>query len=96
MDTNVRRRKTQKVVEDREAQFYDLDVNMYVEEPSAALPLTEFEDLAIERLQLLRIVEQASLKGHKPFSDDWKKCIREDLSKNGLKKYIRLLGGLNR
>lgn len=93
MDTTVRRRKLLKVVSDSKNDLYPHDINLYTIYPQNSIPLVEFEELAIERLQLLRILEQASLKGHKPFSEDWKKCVNEDLAKNGLKKYRRLLGG---
>ncbi|KAJ8971180.1 hypothetical protein NQ314_000842, partial [Rhamnusium bicolor] len=68
---------------------------MYSESPQSTISLAEFEELALERLQLLRIIEQASLKGHKAFSDDWKLSIKDDLSKNGLKKYLRLMSGFS-
>lgn len=93
MDTTARRRKLLKVVSDSKNDLYPHDVNLYTTYPQNSIPLVEFEELALERLQLLRILEQASLKGHKPFSEDWKKCVKEDLVKQGLKKYKRLLGG---
>lgn len=93
MDTTARRRKLQKVVSDSKNDLYPHDINMYNNYPQNSIPLAEFEELALERLQLLRILEQASLKGYKPFSEDWKKSIKEDLIKNGLKKYKRLMNG---
>ncbi|CAH0548532.1 unnamed protein product [Brassicogethes aeneus] len=91
MDTTARRRR--KVVVDTSNDIYNHDVVMYNDYPNGDIALWEFEDLALERLQLLRIIEQASLKGHKPFTDDWKKCIKEDLSKGQLKRYLRMMGG---
>lgn len=93
MDTTARRRKLLKVVSDSKNDLYPHDINFYTSYPQNSISLSEFEELALERLQLLRILEQASLKGHKPFSEDWKKCIKEDLVKNGLKRYRRLLAG---
>lgn len=93
MDTTARRRKLQKIVSDSKNDLYPHDINLYKNYPQGAIPLTEFEELALERLQLLRILEQASLKGFKPFSEEWKNSIKEDLIKNGLKKYRRLMNG---
>lgn len=93
MDTTARRRKLQKVVLDSKNDLYPHDINLYREFPQNSIPLSEFEELALERLQLLRLLEQATLKGFKPFSDEWKNSIKEDLVKNNLKKYKRLLGG---
>ncbi|KAJ8913660.1 hypothetical protein NQ315_007377 [Exocentrus adspersus] len=93
MDTTARRRRVQKIVSQPQNDFYNHDVNMFTESPQNTITLAEFEELALERLQLLRIIEQASLKGLKQFSEDWKQTIREDLAKSGLRKYIRLMGG---
>nr|CAH7752526.1 unnamed protein product [Callosobruchus chinensis] len=95
MDTTTGRRKIRKIEKDPEANCYPHDVNMYSDPPANIIQLAEFEELALERLQLLRIIEQAALKGSKPFSEEWKKTIKEDLSKIGLKKYIRLMSGYN-
>lgn len=93
MDTTIRRRKLQKVLSDSKSELYPHDINLYHSYPQNSIPLTEFEELALERLQFLRILEQASLKGHKPFSEEWKKSIKEELIKNGLRKYVRLMSG---
>lgn len=90
--SGVRRRKTLKVVSDSLNELYTHDVQMYVVPPSNSIMLSEFEDLALERLQLLRILEQATQKGHKPFSEDWKACIRADLKKENLRRYSKLIG----
>lgn len=74
---------------------YSVDLNMYNIPPTGEASLEEFETLAIERLQLLRILEQASSKGHKIYSDEWRKCIKEDLIKLDLKKFVRLMNGLD-
>lgn len=56
-------------------------------------PTIRFTDLAIERLKLLRIVEQAGLKHPKIMSDDWKEHIINELNLAGLKHFVRLLKG---
>ncbi|XP_057665777.1 DNA primase large subunit-like [Diorhabda carinulata] len=71
------------------------DLNMYKTNPSDTISLNEFEELALDRLQLLRTIEQASARGYKQFSEDWKSYIKEELAKLGLKRYLRLLLGYN-
>lgn len=93
MDTTARRRKLQPVIADSKQDLYPHVINLYRDFPQNSIPLTEFEQLALERLQLLRILEEATLKGYKPYSEEWKNSIKEDLVKNGLKKYGRLLSG---
>ncbi|CAH1164056.1 unnamed protein product [Phaedon cochleariae] len=95
MDTSGRRRRVQKSVIESDMSQYAHDVEMYKDSPQNCIALAEFEELALERLQLLRIIEEATLKGYKQFSDDWKKSIKEDLLKHGLKKYLRLMSGFN-
>ncbi|XP_072382691.1 DNA primase large subunit-like [Diabrotica undecimpunctata] len=96
MDTSTGRRRVNLTVENTENYIeYSHDLNMYDKAPDHIIPLNEFEELALERLQLLRIIEQASARGHKQFSEDWKKYIKEELAKLGLKKYLRLLLGYN-
>ncbi|ERL85044.1 DNA primase large subunit [Dendroctonus ponderosae] len=94
MDTNARRRRAHKTIIDTCSELYSHDVSLYEEIPRTEIQLAEFQELAVDRVQLLRIVEQSSLKGYKFFSDEWKKCIKDDLIKNNLKKYVRLMSGL--
>ncbi|KAG5891413.1 hypothetical protein JTB14_031479 [Gonioctena quinquepunctata] len=97
MDTTARRRKVKQPITDTsEKQIYIHDVDMYKDCPQNIITLQEFEELALQRLQLLRIIEEASLKGHKQFSEDWRRSIKEDLDKHDLKKYTRLMNGYNR
>ncbi|RZC43107.1 DNA primase large subunit [Asbolus verrucosus] len=94
MDLTAHRRKLKKtVVSDALTDLYPHNLSMYSEPPSNNISLSEFEDMALERVQLFRIIEQAALKGQKAYSDEWKKCIREDLSKAGLKRFLRLMDG---
>uniref|UniRef100_A0A6P7HGX8 DNA primase large subunit n=1 Tax=Diabrotica virgifera virgifera TaxID=50390 RepID=A0A6P7HGX8_DIAVI len=96
MDTSTGRRRVNITVENAENYIeYSHDLSMYDKAPDNIISLNEFEELALERLQLLRIIEQASARGHKQFSEDWKKYIKEELAKLGLKKYLRLLLGYN-
>lgn len=94
MDTTARRRRAHVSLTNTDANIYTHDLTMYADWPTVDVPLSEFEDLAVERVELLRILEQASVKGPRIFSDEWKQCIKEDLLKKGLKKFLRLTNGL--
>lgn len=65
----------------------------YILPPMIDVSLKDFEDLAIERLKLLRIVEQAGLKHTKILSPEWKEHIINELNLAGLKYFVRLLKG---
>lgn len=65
----------------------------YILPPLNDVSLKDFEDLAIERLKLLRILEQAGVKFPKVLSEDWKQHVRDELSLAGLKHFVRLLNG---
>lgn len=94
MDTNARRRRVHTAIVSTDSGLYTHDLNLYNDLPREQVQLSEFEELAVDRVQLLRIIEQVSLKGFKLYSDDWKKALKEDLIKNNLKKYVRLMSGL--
>lgn len=95
MDLNVRRRirKPVAIVSDSLSDLYPHDLNMFTEAPMNDMSLSEFETVALERLQLFRIIEQAGLKGHRLYSEDWKSCVKDDLTKAGLKGFARLVSG---
>lgn len=65
----------------------------YILPPLNDVSLKDFEDLAIERLKLLRILEQASAKFPKTLSDEWKEHVINELNIAGLKYFVRLLRG---
>lgn len=65
----------------------------YILPPLIDVTLKDFEDLAIERLKLLRILEQAAVKYPKILSDEWKTHIIDELNVAGLKHFVRLLRG---
>lgn len=92
MDFAAHRKRTAvDIRSDSLQELYPHDLQLYTMPPLCDISLTEFEDLAIERLQVLRIVEQASLRGHKILSNEWKNSILQDLHKDKLKKYARLV-----
>jgi DNA primase large subunit len=65
----------------------------YIVPPQNDVSLKDFEELAIERLKLLRILEQAGLKYPKILSDEWKEHIINELNLEGLKYFVRLIKG---
>jgi len=65
----------------------------YIVPPQNDISLKDFEELAIERLKLLRIIEQAGLKYPKILSDEWKEHIINELNLEGLKYFVRLIKG---
>jgi DNA primase large subunit len=68
-------------------------VLLYELPPMCDISLFEFEELALERLKVLRIFEQVSNKILKTYSDEWKAEIIAELNHAGLKSYVRLLNG---
>ncbi|XP_013097163.2 DNA primase large subunit [Stomoxys calcitrans] len=71
-------------------QNYKHNVLLYRMPPTEDIKIQEFEDLALERLKVLRIMEQAQTKGLRFLSDDWKEYVHDELSREGLKGYLRL------
>lgn len=53
--------------------------------------IIEFEELAFERAQMLKILEQATLMGKKMYSAEWRTAVLGYLREHGLRRYIRLL-----
>lgn len=79
-------------VETESLTYYNSDLQMYEAPPSGNITAEEFEKLALERLKLLRILENAQQLGHKRYSDSWKSQIHLELKRNNLDDYISLLG----
>lgn len=73
--------------------LYPHNVMMYKFPPTQDITLQTFEDYAIERVNLLRIFEQAAAKNLRALSEDWKAEIKEEMNRAGMKSYLRLIGG---
>lgn len=71
--------------------LYPHNVLLYDKPPIQDITLEEFEELALNRLKVLRIIEQESTKGNRIYSDEWKQAIKEELKREGLNNYDRLL-----
>lgn len=72
---------------------YPHNVMMYSLPPTQDMTLQTFEEYAIERVNLLRIFEQATSKNLRVLSDDWKNEIKEEMKQAGMKNYLRLVDG---
>lgn len=84
------RRVVKTAVDDLEA-LYPHSVLLYHLPPQQDITLQLFEELAVERLKVLRILEQAGSKNHRYMSDEWKEAIIEELNLQKLKSYARLI-----
>ncbi|KAE8743590.1 hypothetical protein FOCC_FOCC010837 [Frankliniella occidentalis] len=85
-----RRRKVTKVVAGSLAELYPHNLQMYYIPPITEISLSEFEDLALERLKVLRCLELVNLKGANKFSDEWKASLCEEMTKQGLKNFYKM------
>lgn len=84
-----RRSKRIKVVES--PTEYPHVFQLYLKPPQGDISLEEFESIAFDRLKVLRILEQATLMGHKLYSPEWKTAVFGYLKKDGLRKYVNLI-----
>lgn len=73
--------------------LYPHNVMLYHLPPTQDITLQTFEEYAIERVNLLRIFEQATSKNLRVMSEDWKNEIKEEMKQAGMKSYLRLLDG---
>ncbi|XP_055616222.1 DNA primase large subunit [Toxorhynchites rutilus septentrionalis] len=69
------------------------NVCLYVIPPMVDLSISEFESLALERLKVLRILEQVTAKNIKLLSEEGREAIFNELKHEGLKSYVRLCEG---
>lgn len=72
---------------------YPHNVLLYHLPPTQDITLQVFEEYAIERVNLLRIFEQATSKNLRILSDEWKNAIKEEMQQAGMKGYLRLISG---
>ncbi|XP_043648643.1 DNA primase large subunit [Drosophila teissieri] len=69
---------------------YPHNVMLYHYPPTEDVHIDEFEELALERLRLLRILDRASTRNQRLLSDEWKENVSADLTREGLRNYLRL------
>lgn len=71
--------------------LYPHSCMLYYLPPTEDITLEMFEDLAVERLKVLRILEQASSKNLRYQSEEWNESIIDELNLQKLKSYVRLI-----
>lgn len=82
--------KEHKPVYENLEDTYPHNVLLYRLPPIEDIQIQEFEELALERLKVLRILEQAHTKNLRLLSDDWKEYVKAEFLREGLKGYSRL------
>ncbi|XP_021940458.1 DNA primase large subunit-like isoform X2 [Zootermopsis nevadensis] len=74
-------------------ELYPNDLQLYKIPPSSSISLAEFEDLAQERLKILRTIDNINLRGLNKYSVEWKGALTAELKKLGLKSFAKLING---
>ncbi|XP_063230800.1 DNA primase large subunit-like [Bacillus rossius redtenbacheri] len=92
MEVTQRRRVT-KVASGSLLELYPHDLQLYVLPPTCNISLAEFETLALDRLKVLRIIEQVGIKEQVKNLEDKKNAVVAELKKSGLKSFARLMTG---
>uniref|UniRef100_A0A182SRB9 DNA primase large subunit n=1 Tax=Anopheles maculatus TaxID=74869 RepID=A0A182SRB9_9DIPT len=69
------------------------NVCFYLIPPIVELSIEEFEKLALERLKMLRLLEQVTAKNPKVSSDAWREAALQDINHEGLRTYAKLVRG---
>uniref|UniRef100_A0A8D9E500 DNA primase large subunit n=1 Tax=Cacopsylla melanoneura TaxID=428564 RepID=A0A8D9E500_9HEMI len=76
-----------------EMGLYNNDLQMYTTPPETKITLREFEDQALERVKVYRIIEQTSAKGITKLSEEWRKAILDEIKSQGLKTFVKVFTG---
>ncbi|KAG8223300.1 hypothetical protein J437_LFUL001174, partial [Ladona fulva] len=66
------------------------DIHFYLVPPAHEISLVDFYDLAFNRLKILRLIEEVTLRGKTKYSEDWRNTIINEIRKLGLKKIAAL------
>lgn len=89
----IRDRPQNRIEHEDLEQLYPHNVTFYHIPPTQDISLQQFEELAIERLNVLRILEQATSKNLRVLSEEWREAVKVELKQAGLKSYARLVEG---
>lgn len=87
----VRIRTVKRTAVDDLEELYPHSCMLYRLPPQHDITIQTFEDLAIERLKVLRIFESVATKNLRPNSDEYREAIFEELNAQKLKSYVRLI-----
>lgn len=94
MEFKTRKNRPKAHIESEDLEsLYPHNVMMYYLPPTQDITLQTFEEYAIERVNLFRILEQAGSKNLRFLSEDWKESVKEEMKQANMKDYLRLLGG---
>ena len=69
---------------------YPSALQLYPLPPTMDISLEEFEECAVERLRLLRVVENQNLSGRTKFSPEWVDAAAKEVEKAGLSRWVWL------
>jgi DNA primase large subunit len=73
--------------------MYPIDLQLYKVPPISSISLAEFEDLAQERLRILRAVDDINSRGLNKHSEECKGALTAELKRLGLKGFAKLING---
>lgn len=76
-----------------EESKYPSGIQLYLQPPTMDISLEMFEDLAVQRLKVLRVFEKQNLSGKQKFSSDWTDAILKELrdtKPSSLKQFFEL------
>jgi DNA primase large subunit len=73
--------------------MYPSGLQLYKIPPTSSISLAEFEELAQERLKVLRTIDNVKLRGLNKYSEEWKRALMAELKKLGLKCFAKLING---
>ncbi|CAG7818122.1 unnamed protein product [Allacma fusca] len=74
-----------------EQEFSTSDFNFFLQPPDCSVSLQQFEEFAVSRLKLLRILERISLTTTAKDTKDWKEKIDQEISQAGLTEFQYLV-----
>ena len=84
---------TQSVQTGSLVEMYPVDLQLYKVPPTSSISLVEFEDLAQERLRILRAVDDINSRGLNKNSEECKQALTAELKRLGIKGFAKLING---
>nr|XP_042897330.1 DNA primase large subunit [Parasteatoda tepidariorum] len=89
MQFNTNRQRRQQSLSGKLENLYPFSLQFYKFPPTDVITLEEFEDLALERLKVLRLIERAGAKFNKN-SNEYREMIINELRKSNLSHYVKI------